>query len=86
MALDYSQMKIVELRLALKSRGLLAVGNKNDLMERLIASETDKGNFDQVSNMETTKGVKDLTNSFNPAVEKEESIKDAKHLFQMLAF
>lgn len=71
-------MKIVELRQALKVKGLLAVGNKNDLVERLIASETEQGNDDQGSNMESTEGDEDLLNSSKPdEMEKEESIKDS---------
>ena len=71
-------MKIVKLRQALKVKGLLAVGNKNDLVERLIASETEQGNDDQGSNMESTEGDEDLLNSSKPdEMEKEESIKDS---------
>ena len=48
MSVDYSKMKIAELKEALKAKDLPSSGVKADLLERLKASEVEDDILDQV--------------------------------------
>jgi len=51
MSVDYSKMKIAELKEALKAKGLPSSGVKADLLERLKASEVEDDILDQDDSM-----------------------------------
>ena len=57
MSVDYSKMKIAELKEALKAKGLPSTGVKADLLERLKASEVEDDILDQDDSM-TEEAVK----------------------------